>query len=259
MDLQFQFFGLLTTYVYGRSPRLGLDTAFGLFVIGWSIFYQDLAQNQPGPVLFDHPVKMDRLFGFLKSNIFQIWSNCNYYLAGLVLATFDLRPLAKHEKLFKPILVVIFAITFTSGQFFIALHNVFRLIPNQYLPLFALIHKLIWTMAFVSAGLYFLAFKKSKQSEPSSSTSVVKKSTQVKPKTSFNFLAGMTRMVFAIYLVNYFVIRTHFFTSRTLLRRTIFEIAKQCMHSHVHTLIVAFVFHLMFVMPFENIRKRYFI
>lgn len=261
MDLQFQILGLIATYGYARSRQNGLVFSLSMVALGWAYYYNQVAIHKPSPVLMEHPVKMDRIFGFLKYH-FLIYPNLNYYFGGLILATTVGTPLPS-TTLVKYGLLGAFAVTFICGQYFIALHNIFHLISAQYVPLFMVAHKLVWTVSFFSAGLYLTNFWNSSRAQVGeekvkATGNSVEQCAQTSQPARYSFLSGLTRVVFAIYLVNYFVIRTHFFTSRILLPRTVFEMVAQISHVRAYTIIVAFVFHLLFIMPFENIRKRYF-
>lgn len=259
-DLQFQFLGLIATYVYSNSPRNGLVFCLSLIALGWSYFYQQVTIHQPSPVLMEHPVQMERIFGFLKYH-FLIYPNVNYYFAGFILATIR-QPLPR-TKAVKYGLLATFVTTFSCGQYFIALHNIFHLISKQFEPLYMLTHKLVWTVSFFTAGLYFVTFWTDDKRTHGASNEMVAESKEAHTSSNnastarYSFMSGLTRIVFSIYLVNYFVIRTHFFTSRQLMRRAVYIMFTTCAHIRVYTIIVAFAFQLVFIMPFENLRRKY--
>lgn len=75
-----------------------------------------------------------------------------------------------------------------------------------------------------------------------------------------NFFASaparaLTRLSFAIYIANYFFIRTDFFTARHAFPSDWFSISKRQAASMVFVVMTSFLFHMTFVAPFDNLRR----
>lgn len=111
------------------------------------------------------------------------------------------------------------------GQYFPAIHSVYNLVPERYFQIYFMTHKSLFTIAYISAGLYLTSYWPDKKVAESSESKLSKKEmvidAQKKMPKKMNFMRGLTRLNFSIYMVNYFAIRTHFFTSRTMFYRSV--------------------------------------
>lgn len=68
----------------------------------------------------------------------------------------------------------------------------------------------------------------------------------------------LTKLAVSIYIVNYFYIRYDFFSSRILIPlapNTVFVFVKRFLYTMGCTIAASYVFHLLFVAPFDNFRR----
>ena len=65
----------------------------------------------------------------------------------------------------------------------------------------------------------------------------------------------MSRLSFAIFMSNYFFIRTDFFTSRTLIEPVPYVLLKRVIHSGVLITILAYAFQMIFISPATRLRR----
>jgi hypothetical protein len=71
----------------------------------------------------------------------------------------------------------------------------------------------------------------------------------------YGFWRGMSRLSFAMYFSNYLYIRSEFFMSRTTFEHNVFCFLKREGIAIIMLPVVAFVFHLFVVAPFEQLRR----
>lgn len=76
--------------------------------------------------------------------------------------------------------------------------------------------------------------------------------------SSFSLLKAFFRLTFAVYVCNYLVIRTMFFTSRTTISPNLVDSAIRIISTVVIIYVVSLAFHLLLLSPLDNIRKYFF-
>ena len=193
--------------------------------------------------------------------VFSLHPNLIYYFSGQITAHFILtrRILLNAGKRFQLASFIAFVTFFTIGQYFTSLYTVFGIISERFVPIYMVVHKIVWTLAFVFGTLYFkLVFGDGARVESGRKSEISRKLSKsgAEDVPKYSFWTGMTRLTFSLYFVNYFVIRTHFFNSRQTFYRSFYDMTTTVSHVHFTSVIVAFVFHLIFVAPFENLRKK---
>lgn len=213
------------------------------------------------------------IYSYLNHAVFSFHPNLIYYFSGqitahLIISKRALVPssLACGRKLMI-VSLILFVTFFTTGQYFTSFYTVFELISDPFIPIYMVIHKIIWTLAFVSGAVYFnLVFGNNSSNRKVSKNGNVSKSDRLEGRLSrtgrkvsksdlnrYSFWKGMTRLTFSLYFINYIVIRTHFFNCRFSYSRTFYDMTTTVMHIHAYSVFVAFFFHLWFIAPFDNL------
>lgn len=216
------------------------------------------------------------IYSYLNHAVFSFHPNLIYYFSGqitahLILSKRVLVPSSSASgRKFKIVSLVLFVTFFTTGQYFTSLYTVFKVIPDGLIPMYMVVHKIVWTLAFVSGAVYFnLVFGKNNSDRKVSKNGNVSKSDRLERRLSrtgrkvsksdlnrCSFWKGMTRLTFSLYFINYIVIRTHFFNCRSSYDRTFYDMTTTVMHVHVYSVFVAFFFHLWFIAPFHNLIRN---
>ena len=61
----------------------------------------------------------------------------------------------------------------------------------------------------------------------------------------------------SMYIINYYIIRLDFFTSRLMYSVTIYTLSKRILYSVVVSFMAAYVFHVLIVAPFDKLRRSF--
>jgi len=95
--------------------------------------------------------------------------------------------------------------------------------------------------------------------EPSTSDAIPS-ATKKNPETDRVFapVVALCRLSYSLYMSNYLIVKTSFFTSRTLLRLGFHGTISRILSSLMAMIALAFLFHLFVVAPFDNLRRRMF-
>ena len=73
----------------------------------------------------------------------------------------------------------------------------------------------------------------------------------------YSLIQGICRLSYALYLINYFVVKTEFFTSRTVFTMSWYVQVNRVLFSGNVMMIASLIFHLVFVAPFDNLRRSW--
>ena len=185
------------------------------------------------------------------------------YFIGLLLAVYMSEGLSTNYKWTCVSLSLLFLNMATYAP---AIHNTFRALPQKYVPHYFIIVKVLWALGI---GLGMLAvhswskstsrptktIDRSRLNEHSNSKPLV---TMVSVDTlSFtHFFKAVTRLSGSLYLINYWYIRWDFFSNRSLLDTSLMTFLKRFAYIVPFSLIVAYVFHIVFIVPLDKWRCR---
>lgn len=128
------------------------------------------------------------------------------------------------------------------------LYNVFDLIPRSVVPFVILGDRLFQSLLFAMFLTYFMSIDSDWISSPKTQDSKDK-------RQRYSFMQGVCRLSYSLYLVNYVVVKTEFFTSRTVFSMSWYNIIGRTFATLNLMIFSSVVFHLLFVAPFDNLRR----
>jgi hypothetical protein len=138
------------------------------------------------------------------------------------------------------------------------LYNEFGIIPQSMAPLLVVTNRLLNILPSAILLTYYMTiwhpFKDTSDAKPEETTNESEKI--VKPEKELSPLNALCRLSYAVYLSNYYVVKTEFFTSRSLLKLGFYGMTQRLMMSLSLMMIASVVFHLMVVTPFDNLRRK---
>jgi len=125
------------------------------------------------------------------------------------------------------------------------LYNEFQVIDQVFVPPLIILNRLIQSVTCFLFLTYFMSIE-SKWSE------------RLFFGSKYSFFGAWVRLSYSIYLSNYLIVKTEFFTSRSLFPMTTYTVFTRIISSIIVMHIAAFFFHLLFVAPFDGMRRMLF-
>jgi len=118
-----------------------------------------------------------------------------------------------------------------------SLYNGFDMFPQFLVPFAIMGNRIFQSISCAISLTYFM--------------SIDSKWTMFAPSTNskYSFMQALCRLSYALYLVNYFVVKTEFFTSRTVFPLTWSMVVSRLLSSSVYMMLASVVFHLVIVAP----------
>ena len=133
------------------------------------------------------------------------------------------------------------------------LYNSLEVIPESLAFFVVIFNRTFQSLAIALVFVYFTNVFKTQNKSPTRDESPASEDT-----SSFNLLKAFFRLTFAVYVSNYLVIRTMFFTSRTAISPNLIDSGVRTISTLVIIYVVAFAFHLLLLSPLDNVRKHLF-
>lgn len=249
VDFQLYILGVAVVYILIKAPRKGLMTIGFLIGIGNAIMALTVHYYDLEPVLITKRLDPLAMSMYFDSFHLSTSSYISPYFIGILIAYllstgFKLDISSNMKRYFW---LSFGLILYLSADFMTSLYNTFEIIPKWFNPIFILIPRLFYVCAASILILYsFSASKKGKEKKivnknqvaPGSITGQVisedvnesdanQTERQENEKSSensnecvekvdsfkFDFIKGMSRLAFAIYIVNIWQIKLDFYTS----------------------------------------------
>ena len=133
-----------------------------------------------------------------------------------------------------------------------SLYNTFDVVPQFAVPFLIMGDRLYQAAVFGVALTYFMSID-SKWSWVSPS----KTEDPNDKRQRYSVIQAICRLSYSLYLVNYFVVKTEFFTSRTVFPMSWYNIITRIVGSLYSMMNASLIFHLIFVAPFDNLRRSW--
>jgi len=132
-----------------------------------------------------------------------------------------------------------------SVTFFInGLYNEYQIIPHLFIPPLIMFNRLLQSVVCFIFLTYFMSIKANFE--------------EFFTNSKYSLLQAACRLSYSLYLSNYLVVKTEFFTSRSLFPQTPYTFITRVTSTLIVMNIVAFFFHLFIVAPFDGLRKMLF-
>ena len=129
------------------------------------------------------------------------------------------------------------------------LYNTFDVLPQFVIPFSIMGDRLVQSLIAGINLTYFMSIDSNWTWVSNVSSDGEKK------KQNYSIIQGICRLSYSLYLTNYFVVKSEFFTSRQVLPLTWYSVIIRILASFNIMLLAAFIFHLLFVTPFDNLRR----
>ena len=133
------------------------------------------------------------------------------------------------------------------------LYNTFDILPNLFVPFAIMGDRLIQCLAVGLNLTYYMSINMNWLTNVPLDSS----KNGEKKKQSYSIIQGICRLSYSLYLINYFVVKSEFFTTRNVLSLTWYSILSRLLSSFIIMILAAVIFHLLFVAPFDNLRKTF--
>ena len=133
-----------------------------------------------------------------------------------------------------------------------SLYNGFDVIPQFLVPFIIMGDRLFQSFACGVSLTYFMSIDSQWTWISSPKTEDLNDKRQ-----KYSAIQGICRLSFSLYLINYFVVKTEFFTSRTVFPMSWYKINTRIVGSLNSMMVASLIFHLIFVAPFDNLRRSW--
>ena len=277
IDIQLFVVGLFMVYLLCKKPKLGVLGCLALIIVGNATLYYQVSQKLISPVLIERNVTVAKTINYLDLVHFATYGHLSNYFIGLLVA-YSLKIegfLTKYSTLlwwaYFPAVVVSGTIHFAP-----ALHNTFRILTPETTPLYIVGAKFLYvfyTTIFIYRYFQSMERKTSGTSIPkkvSSLQSLIKTAMSLTNDiqgVGVNFfeelgrsqvMSIIIRLTFAMYICNYAFIRFDYFSSRLhidMVPLNFYSLSKRLIFTLSIVCFLSFFFHVLFVAPFDNLRR----
>ena len=269
--------GLLVTYLLVKHSRAGVFACLLLILGGNASLVYFTKQNQASPVLIDADATREKTINYLDYVHFGTYSHLSNYFIGMLAAftvTIDglLLKNAKTVTLLYNVAVLLSA----TIHFAPALHNTFRILPQHLVPYYIVTIKFFYVF-YYSLFLFtnINRYSSRREGQPLETAKAMHPLIKLLMQLMLHlnrwifgaldylYSAPLFRLIinlsYAVYISNYAYIRYDFFTSRvgmSLATNSISSILNRYIYTLWFTLILALAFQLLFVAPFDAMRRR---
>lgn len=191
----------------------------------------------------------DCLISGLHSNDLSLHSTAGYLIGictGFAMSTgrihLELKTIKEHIVFFTSALLCSSLVTIMT-----TLYNSLEVVPESLAFIVVIFNR---TAQSISVNMMFIYFSNAFRTPEKSADDDAKQDT-----SEFNLLKAFYRLTFAVYVSNYLVIRTIFFTSRSTISPNLIDSGIRCISTLVIIYVVAFAFHVFLLAPLDNVRK----
>ncbi|KAI1303711.1 Nose resistant to fluoxetine protein 6 [Halotydeus destructor] len=257
MDFQLFFLGLIATYITVRSVKAGLTFSVTMMIYGWlhtaynAYTYETTATLYvPDPI----PMKVVQYLNYVHMST-PVYMPAYFmgFLVGHYLSTGYRMKLEVIQDHIKVIAAITVSAGIVAGQNI--LYNGFRLIPHSWSPMQININRTLQTLCSAISLVYFFSLDEVFGYKLDKTDNDVG---QQKSTSWFSLRSTLTRLSYSVYLSNYVLIKSEFFAQKTLYPADMYLVLKKCFATTMMVILVAFVFQLLFVSPFNNVRRILF-
>ncbi|KAI1293644.1 hypothetical protein HDE_06454 [Halotydeus destructor] len=234
VDLQLLLVGMLVVPILVRSPRKGVTMVMSIAALSWSSFYFLVKYHAAVPHCIFPRISVENLSKTLRYCHLAIYAFLPNYVIGLLVVY-----LVKMRKVHIHTLSGLrgcqlhcyagLALAFTGPLFL----NYFNLIPDPWLPLYAVTQRVLYLSCWISGYLqedFWQRVKdesKSKQEKPFAKERTTKMAAAETQTGSFSIVQAMMRIQYASYLTNYWIIRLDMFTNTAPVSIEFYPMLKQ--------------------------------
>lgn len=275
--MQLFVIGLLATSLLVKKAKAGVLLCVTLILLGNISLVFFTMNNISSPVLIDAEATREKTLNYLDYVHFSTYSHLSNFFIG-ILAAYTVTVegfLLKNAKTVTILYNIGVALSCTL-PFAPALHNTFGLLPQHLVPYYIVVIK--FSYVFYYSLLIFTNINRyggKKQVQLKSPKEVNPFMKLVMELTIYGnrwflgaldylYSAPLFRLIinlsYAVYVSNYFYVRFDFFTSRLgmgLATNTLYSIGNRVIYSMWFIILIALLFQLFFVAPFDAIRRRF--
>ena len=130
------------------------------------------------------------------------------------------------------------------------LYNVLNVIPQSMVPFLIMGDRILQSFIYGVAATYLMSFD-------SEWTTGARRENLKDNRQRYSIFQAFFRLSYSMYLVNYFVVKTEYFTSRTVFPTSVYSMVTRATASTISMMIASVFFHLIFVSPFDNLRRSW--
>ncbi|KAI1303712.1 hypothetical protein HDE_02212 [Halotydeus destructor] len=257
MDFQLFFLGLVATYITVRSVKAGLTFSVTMMIYGWlHTAYNAYKYQITGTLYVPDPIPI----GILNYMDYIHMSTPIYipayfmgFIVGHYLSTGYRLKLDSIQGHIKWIVGANVPLAIVAGQN--TLYNGFRLIPHSWSPMQIIINRTFQTLGGV---VYFVYFSSLENVFGYKLNKVEDAADEQKSTSWFDLRSTLTRLTYSVYLSNYVLIKSEFFAQKTLYPADSYLLLKRLFATSIMVILFAFVFQIIFISPFNNVRRILF-
>ncbi|KAI1297656.1 hypothetical protein HDE_04543 [Halotydeus destructor] len=253
VDMQLFVLGLFAIFLTLKNVRWGIVFCIVMVIIdNVMVSYRSIIFDT-GVNIASHPIELEKVIRFVDHVHYTTYQYMGAYfigfLTGLYLRNENRIELGKWG-------FVAGLFVFNMAGHSIALYNSFDMLPNWFIPYFIIIIKQMYNISMI---LLVLAGPKS-DSQPKAeklAKANLDGATKFDGKKT-NLMVALTRLQYSIYLSNYWYVRWDWFSSRYLFETRANAFFRRFAYSMPYAVGTAFIFHIIFLAPLDNMRKNYF-
>ena len=258
VDMQLFLIGLLVMAVMVRSQVKGTLLCFVFAVISTiRVLYVAYANNTYGTLYRPWP-DTTKILEYVDLIHMPAAIYVPGYVIGLVhgLCLYKgLRIPLKNLWLNLFLMTVAFNLPSVTG-FLNGLYNEFGILPQSLAPLLIVTNRLLNVIPSAIFLTFYMSIWHPFNETTGQSQDRENTGDNQKDGKEFSPLTALCRLSYAVYLSNYYVVKTEFFTSRSLLRLGYYGVSQRLLMSMGSMMVMAVAFHLTVVTPFDNLRRK---
>lgn len=284
VDLMMFLLGLAVITLLVKKPFLGVLTSTAMMALGVSLMMYYTALFEVPPAVMLNHIRAQKVVDYLDTMQMSLYAFFNNYFLGVLIAYFlkqgfVLKINSAKEHVFWIGLIGLSMILAETSP---ALHNTFDVIPQSLVPYYIVFNRACFTATITFLVVYaasvtdtglFKAKTKAKKTDSDKNEEVLTTPSEVIDDTDgfsrikdlcigmqdaflSRFATALTRLSFAIFVSNYWFIRSDFFYSRTTFENDYYPVSKRLVVYFFFIIIFACIFHILFVSPIDKLRKK---
>ncbi|KAI1303726.1 hypothetical protein HDE_02215 [Halotydeus destructor] len=253
IDFQLFVLGLIATYITIKSVKAGIVFSATMMIYGWlHIGYNAYAYKTTSTLYIPDPRPVDVInyLNYIHMNTaVYIPSYFMGFIAGHMLASgyrFKLDSIKDHIK-WNILSMIPLAIVFLQNY----MYNGLQVIPQSWAPMQISTNRIFMTLGGAMLFVYYCSINSFAGMKLQKYESQI----QEKSTSNFEFITGLCRLSYAIYLANYLLIKMEFFGQKVLYPSDFYLSVKRVATTAILVIMFAFVFQLFFIAPFNNLRR----
>lgn len=266
VDFQLFVVGLGVVYLIKKSALVGVVLATLLIVYGNYDVYWKTQHLGVSPILIHKDFSPQQMMDYFDQIHLQTTTYLSHYFSGVVIAY----AVHKGAVLRNSLWMWLVAIMYLSAEWTTCLMNTFHLVNqnehDHYRGVYALLSRNLYVTA-ASVGVLYSA-QSTNATHTNKTTSAANSIRKTHSRSAgagnrksrvgawlFSPLKMLSQLSFAIYMTNVWYLRTDVFVSRALLENMPQQFLKRLAYSVCCIIAFSFYFHIVFVAPFDNLRK----